>query len=341
VWPGSAGCACGLGAARGICAARKRLLPGLVAACAVVLAAGGVCAAGVSSPGAAAGVVTGCMASPGSCGYPDAADTGVPPGMPLKLVPGEVSRGPGWYYSAVRNEVVVNVRGAVVRGFKCTCAVDVKASDVTVSDVQVTASGSFGVSLRHTTGVTIEDSAVSGLNAAAGRLSYAIDDVYGDSTGTVVRSDNISGFRNGVQISAGMVSGNYIHDPGYVAGDHTNGLYAFGGRAAEPLAIEGNTIFNSLGQTDAVNLDAAASGVRAGNVTVRGNLLAGGSYTVYGGAALGNVTSGIVIQGNRFGQLYYARSGRYGPVAYFDPAGAGNLWSGNVWDSTGLAVPAP
>jgi hypothetical protein len=63
--------------------------------------------------------------------------------------------------------------------------------------------------------------------------------------------------------------------------------------------------------------------------------------TIYGGTALGNPTSNIVITDNRFGQLYYPLSGQYGPVAYFNPAGTGNLWSGNTWDTTGQAIPSP
>jgi hypothetical protein len=52
----------------------------------------------------------------------------------------------------------------------------------------------------------------------------------------------------------------------------------------------------------------------------------------------GSPTTNIVITGNRFGQNYYAKSGQYGPVAYFAPAGTGNTWSGNIWDTTAKTV---
>jgi len=74
------------------------------------------------------------------------------------------------------------------------------------------------------------------------------------------------------------------------------------------------------------------------NKTIKNNLLAGGSYTIYAGAASGSPTSNIVITGNRFAQNYFAKSGQYGPVAYFDPKGTGNTWTGNVWDTTAQAV---
>ena len=59
------------------------------------------------------------------------------------------------------------------------------------------------------------------------------------------------------------------------------------------------------------------------------------------GAGLGNTTSNIVIKGNRFGQLYFPKSGQFGPVAYFASAGKGNVWSGNIWDTTGQAIASP
>ena len=33
-------------------------------------------------------------------------------------------------------------------------------------------------------------------------------------------------------------------------------------------------------------------------------------------------------------------SGITGPVAYFDPTGKGNTWTGNFWDTTSQAVPS-
>jgi hypothetical protein len=46
------------------------------------------------------------------------------------------------------------------------------------------------------------------------------------------------------------------HDPGCIAGDHTNGIYVNG--STQLLMIWNNTISDSMGQTDAINLDAGA-----------------------------------------------------------------------------------
>ena len=305
------------------------------------LTAASALAVGGGAGRAEAAVATNCAAKPSTCGYPDATNTGVPAGTTLKQVPGQATSGPGWSYNASTSTVTVTANGTTLSGLAITGTLQISANNVTVKNVKVTSGGTFGISLAHTSGVTIENSTISGQNSTTGRVSYAIDDVYGDSTGMIIKADDISSFRTAVQVSIGQVDSNYIHDPGYVAGDHTNGIYVNGG--TQSLMIWNNTIFDSLGQTDAINLDAGTPGPAApvAYKTVSDNLLAGGAYTLYGGAASGSPTSNIVVQDNRFGQNYYAKSGQYGPAYYFDAAGAGNKWSMNIWDTTGQTVPSP
>ncbi|MGH3227140.1 MAG: hypothetical protein ACRDOA_00935, partial [Streptosporangiaceae bacterium] len=283
-------------------------------------------------------VLTNCAATLASCGYPAAADTGVPAGTTLKSVPSQVSSGPGWSYNTSDKEVLVTGKGAVLSGLSIPCTVVIDAASVTVNDDQVTTGGAFAIDLTHTTGVTIENSTISGTNATTGRVNVAIDDVYTDSTALTIKNNNISAFRTAMQVSAGLVQGNYIHDPGYIAGDHTNGIVTNGGTAA--MTINDNTILNTLGQTDAISLDAAAAAT-VSNKTIENNFLAGGGYSIYGGDGHTNPTSNIVIKNNRFGQQYYAKGGQFGAVAYYNPAGTGNSWTGNVWDTTGLTIAAP
>ncbi len=273
-----------------------------------------------------------CITVPHACGFPDGTNTGVPSGTALRSVPGQVSSGPGWHFDPKGGYVVVTARGTVLSGLSILCNLVIDASDVTVQDVRVVTGGYFGISIRHTTGVTIEDSTISGQNLTSGRVDSAIDDVYGDSTGIVIKNNNISRFRTGVQVSTGLIAGNYIHDPGYIHGDHTNGIYVAG--TTKPLTIYGNTILNDLGQTDDINLDASRSGQDVANKTVVDNLLAGGGYSIYGGGSRNGRTSNIVIEDNEFGQLYYPEGGQYGPAAYVNLRQAGNVWSGNVWSGT-------
>jgi hypothetical protein len=154
----------------------------------------------------------------------------------------------------------------------------------------------------------------------------------------IITGDNISSFKTAVQVTTGTISGNYIHDPGYISGDHTNGIFDTG--TTQMLAITGNTILNSLGQTDAISLDASQTGQVLANKTITGNLLGGGSYTIYGGNSLNNTSSHMQISNNRFSQARYPRSGQYGPVAYYTTSPT-NVWTGNTWDTTGTTIPAP
>jgi hypothetical protein len=317
---------------------RRRTFVAAVLGVAALATVGALAAVGTFNGNAAP--LTNCAGTPASCGYPGATNTGVPSGTTLKSVPCQVSSGPGWSYNASDKEVIVTGNGTVLSGLSIPYTVAIQASNVTVNDVQIVTGGAFAISLTHTAGVTIENSTISGTNATTGRVNVAIDDVYGDSTGEVIKDNNISAFRTAMQVSAGLVEGNYIHDPGYIAGDHTNGIVTNGG--TQSMTINDNTVFNSQSQTDAITLDASTGGVAVANKTIENNFLAGGGYSIYGGDGPStNPTSNIVIKNNRFGQQYFAKGGQFGAVAYYDHTGSGNSWTSNIWDTTGQAIPSP
>ena len=207
-------------------------------------------------------------------------------------------------------------------------------SDGQIDDDQVLTGGTYGITIRHANNLTIENSTVSGLNKTSGRVNYAIDDNYSDATGLVIKNNNVADWRIGVNVASGQVTGNYIHDPGYIAGDHTDGFFDNGGTL--PLTISGNTILDNLTEVDAIFL-ASNAGQPISNKTITNNLLAGGGFAIYAGGGY-NLSTNIVIQNNRFGQLYYPTSGQYGQVFDWQAAGTANVWSGNVWDTTGATV---
>jgi hypothetical protein len=311
---------------------RRRHIAVAVAAAAVVAVGGAALALGTTwSPGHA-GVSLNCAAKPSACGYPDATNTGVPAGTTLKDVPGQVTSGPGWSYSA--GTVIVTGNNAVLNDLNIAGDVSVKATGVTLSNDKITTSGIFGVSLRHASGTTITHSDVGGTNATTGRVNYAIDDIYGDSTGLTIKDSNITDWRVGLNADTGTVTGNYIHSPGYQSGDHTDGIYDAEGTTQ--LTISDNTILNSLDQTCAIILQ-SATGVPVSNLTITGNLLAGGSYALYLGGAQNDSTN-IKVTNNRFSQQYHSLSGQYGPDNQYQAAGNGNTWTGNIWDTTGTTV---
>ena len=300
-----------------------------------VLAAGAVFGVGLGAGVASAGTSSGAAASES---FPNASNTGLPAGTTLKTVPGQVSKGTGWHFDS-RGWVQVDGKGAVLSGLYIPYNLNVAASNVTVKNVQVVTSGqsSFGISVRHTSGVTIENSTISGVNAGAGRVMVGIKDIYNDSTGLAVLNNDISAASTGVQMESGLIQGNYIHNMGSIGGDHLDGIHSTGGVTGQ-LTIVHNTIFNNFGQTGAVVLT-EDFGVQA-NRLIDDNLLAGGGYTIYAGQNSGGpATSNIKVTNNRISTTYFPKGGQYGPLASFNKTTM--VWSGNVWDSSGQAIPAP
>jgi hypothetical protein len=287
------------------------------------------------------GGIPDCVASPHVCGYPDATNTGVPASVSLLSVPSQVSSGPGWTY-VPGGWVEVFGDGANLSDLYIPYNLDISASNVTIDDVEVvtTGTGDFGISLRNTSNVTIENSDIySPDNTGPNRLEYGIKDIYGDSSGTVINGNNIWNTATGIAISEGIVENNYIHDFGYADGDHDNGVASKAGDPAG-LTITHNTILNSLDQTDDIQLTQDFGPQM--NATITDNLLAGGAYSIYGGASGLLTPSNIVITGNRFAPLYYANGGYYGPAAYvaIGPTAfwSGDVWRRNIWDNTLLPV---
>ena len=139
----------------------------------------------------------------------------------------------------------------------------------------------------------------------------------------------------GIQVHAGLIEDNYVHDLGLKGDDHVNGFTSNGGTT--PLTIRHNTVLNQHGQTDAVSLfQDFGPGATAHH---RENLLAGGGYSLYAGANPGkeSTATNIVVTNNRFARSFYPRGGFYGPYTAFT-AGGGNVWSGNIWDDTGATL---
>jgi hypothetical protein len=292
---------------------------------------------------------SGCAGDPHGCGYPDATNTGVPANVQLTDVPGQQTSGPGWAWDS--DHIVVTGKGTTVSGLNINGWVEVDADNVTLDDLNVTETGDWwGVGLycqdqpggnNGCTGTTIENSAI-GSPAATGpnRLEVAIKDVYGDASGTLVRKVDIYHASTGIQISNGTIEDSYIHDFGYNAaeGDHLNGI-SVGGGDPRSLLIQHNTVLDNYDQTDAVALFQDFGPET--NKTISDNLLAGGSYALYGGGPNGctgpatapkcDPSSDVVVTGNIFSTIFFPTCGTFGPVANFNPAGSGNVWSANTW----------
>jgi hypothetical protein len=276
---------------------------------------------------------SGCASLPHACGYPDWSNSGVPYGTTLLDVPSQVSSGPGWYYDPGGwVEVVGN--GADLSGLYIPGDVDVNnVSNVTIQDDKIEGYGqsSIGIELRNANNVTIENNDIQGLDNGNGRLQVGIKDLYGDSAGLQILNNNIYLTATGIQVAQGLIQGNFIHNMGYMPGDHINGITVSGGTT--PLTIHDNTVLVNFGQTDAISFF-QDTGIE-GNKTVTDNLLGGGGYTIYGGDGDEGPASNIVITNNRISTMFFPLGGIWGPVIDFSPDGYGNQWWDNIWDATG------
>lgn len=255
------------------------------------------------------------------------------PGVVLRKVPAEITKGNGWAWDS-RGWLTVNTPGAVLENVELTAGISIEASNVTVRNVRVIQPGDgFGIAIRRAANTLIENSEIAGPDGGSNRLLVAIKDIYGDSSGTRVLRNDIWNVSTGVQIYGGLIQDNYIHDLGYKAGDHTNGTTDNGG-SREQLILRHNTVFNPHDQTDAISLF-QDFGLQTNRI-IDSNLVAGGGYSIYGGANAGApVPTGIQITNNRFARIYFPNGGYWGPVAAWNSGGAGNVFSGNIWDDTG------
>jgi hypothetical protein len=303
-----------------------------------------------SSSSSVGGKLRGCSADPHQCGYPDATDTGAANSVTLSKVPGQLARGPGWVWQT--DHIDVTGSGLTLANLDVAGYIDVYGSNVTIRNVRITATGQiWGIGICHARNLVIENSTISSPAASgAVRLEVGIKDVYGDAVGTTVRQTDISHASTAIQLSNGVIEGNYIHNFGYSSGDHLNGI-SVGGGDARPLLIKDNTVLDNYDQTDAVALF-QDFGTEA-NKTVTGNLLGGGSYVIYGGGPGEGCThytgssgcygpsTNIVITDNRFSQRYFRAGGTFGYLSAFNPHGSGNVFTGNVWDSSGATMRIP
>lgn len=248
--------------------------------------------------------------------FPNASNTGVPAGV--KLTPS--------------GSIRVMKAGTVISGLDVTGNISVEADNVTIKNVRVNGRGDWGIVLR-ANNLTIEDSEISGNG-----VQELTQGIYNLSNGnlTVLRTD-ISKISDGIATTTGLLQDNYIHDPAIFSGDHADMIQSVGGQQpGKTLTIRHNTLINNAGQTSAIGLF-QDFGV-AHDVLAEQNLLAGGGYTVYAGKGSHGSAYNIRFISNVFSTQLHAKSGFYGPVAYYDFSGNGNEWVSNIWQGTDTQV---
>ena len=252
--------------------------------------------------------------------YPNATNTGVPAGVAL----------------TPSGALTLSTPGQVASGLIISGSVSINTSNVTLENCIIEGGGDFVVSVAGgLTGVVIQNCEIVGAGLSGPAGTYGIY-VEGDSQVTI-NADNIHDVGTGVIVSDGqiIVENSYIHDLNAGAGTHYNGISYFGGGGASfSLLIQNNSIINQQTQTDALMIQNYFGAIN--NVTIRNNLLTGGSYPVY---VQGNQNSSPVTNVSITNNDVAANgSAQGGP---FDFAGASPTVSGNVLDGTSLAAALP
>ena len=177
---------------------------------------------------------------------------------------------------------------------------------------------------NNSTGLVVQDTEIDGLSAGSVPNGEAI----GWSSYTALRV-NIHGTGDGLRANGGVtIQDSWIHDLYECGVCHNDGIQLTEGSG---VLIKHNTISNSHSQTSAILIKGDQGSISG--VTVDGNLLAGGGYTVYALSAAYPVTS-ISFVNNVFSTMFYPKSGYWGASDLNTPV----TWSGNVWQSTGLPL---
>lgn len=245
---------------------------------------------------------TDCVASPHACGFPDATNTGA-----------DCSA------LAASGSVTVTSNGAVVEGKNISGSITVQASNVVIRDDCVTSSDIYPVHFVSGSNLTVEDTTITGTGHGCDRA------VEPAGNGAVMDQLNVSGCEDGIQMyDNDVLENSFIHDLAFTSSSHNDGVQQNGGHND---VVRHNTIFNPHNQTSCVNFTTDFGGIS--DITITGNLLNGGNYTVYSRSGGNGDPTGVSVTDNHFGGAdVFGLLSADGSVA----------WSGNVSDSTGQPV---
>ncbi|AWL96942.2 MULTISPECIES: right-handed parallel beta-helix repeat-containing protein [Bradyrhizobium] len=221
--------------------------------------------------------------------WPDASNTGPPRDLVLK------PSGP----------LTIAVSGTTISGLDIQGGVVVNADNVTIEMSRISASAWAVIKIDpHRTGVVVRDCTIDG--QGAGPDGNGNQGIMGQGT---FQRNNISNVENGIVLTGrdNLIEHNFIHDLNAGGAPHYDGIQIDGG--ISDTVIRQNTIINSHGAAGAIMIDNEFGPVS--NIVIEGNLLAGGSYTVYSDAKFNdNPISGVSITDNHIG------SGQYGPTLF-------------------------
>jgi len=242
---------------------------------------------------------TGGRSCPPVPAYPDANCTGVLPAI------------------ARTNSTTTTVDqdGTVLENINISGRLTINASNVTIKNIKLTTNDYYGL-LIYGQNVTVTDSTFISTSPDTQSVIAAL----GTGSYSALRVD-ISGGPDGIKLGDNTsLTDSYIHDLGAFAGAHNDTVNADGVTNA---SIIHNRLLNQLDQTSVLTLDGSG-------ILVKDNWLAGGGYTIYGGAPK-SPGNGIVVTNNVFSRQFFPNVGNWGPIAYWQSV-SGNSWTNNTYD---------
>lgn len=223
-----------------------------------------------------AGAVDATVPEPvGEARWPGPETTGVRPGTELRPSPA----------------ITIADDGAVVEGLEVTGQLTINADDVTVRNTFVRASGSrFGIRiLEGASGVVLREVTVVGDPGCAAGVTGA---------GYRAVALDVSACNDGFKVGADTtIEETWVHDLRKEPGSHNDCIQSTGGDGIQILRNRLDGPFQT--STSALKLDGQRSPLR--DVVIDGNLLHGGSFTLYLGIGNGAVhedPSRIRVRGN-------------------------------------------
>jgi hypothetical protein len=268
-----------------------------------------------------------CMPAPRVCGFPDVENVGL--SNPSALTP--------------TGSVTLSTAGQVFENKEVNGCVTVRAPNVTIRNVKIRCDTWYPIrSIHHgghlegnTGGLLIEDVEVDQLDFT-GAPGIAFDNYTARRVFVHNGSDCFTSGLNVVIEDSLCSIGPDLNDDGWAdsnafcsqRSDHFDGVN--GDFVTRNVTIRRNTIRNPCGQTSNILIGYIRQG--SANITIDGNLLAGGGWTVYCDQNQPKFVD-VVFKNNRFARTFFPRSG------YWGPATACNDHGGNVWDDTGARIP--
>jgi hypothetical protein len=235
--------------------------------------------------------------------YPNASNTGVPPGTTL---------------TPVGTDPMATIKlTSSVTAQDITGCIEITTSNTTISKSRIHCTAFYAVMIDNgVTGTVLED--VELVGPATDGLSQGVPDEH-----FTLRRANVHGFRNGADLGDDVtIEASYFHDLA-----QQTGVGALGAGHGVNIVVRGNWMDNGGGDS-ALSLTSRDGPVD--NVLIEGNYMDGGGYTLYIEHAAANPMTNVTVKDNAFGHHHV-----YSPMAGVDITPAGD---GNVYDDTGDPV---